>query len=120
MPFPTLTIIHIRTHTHTVLTSSTLGPSHPTLSTLSVPSHFIDFRLYRLGQTEPVIWHGLQVTNSFHDHQERLCLIKYARQLSVEMVLADWIPADLIAAATADKQAVWTKTSTHLINMVLL
>lgn len=52
-------------------------------------------RLYRLGQRFQVVWHGLRVSNSFHDHQERICLVKYARQLSAEMVLPDWIPADL-------------------------
>ncbi|KJZ73345.1 hypothetical protein HIM_07349 [Hirsutella minnesotensis 3608] len=42
-------------------------------------------RLHRIGQKKPVIWHFIRVKDSFHDHQERMSLEKWARQLSAEM-----------------------------------
>lgn len=52
-------------------------------------------RLNRLGQTKAVKWHNLKVKNSFHDHQERVMLTKYSRQLSAEANLPSWITGSL-------------------------
>lgn len=52
-------------------------------------------RLYRISQTRLVTWHILQMKNSFHDHHERICLEKWARQLSAEMSLAEWYPNNI-------------------------
>ncbi|KAK5994707.1 hypothetical protein PT974_04694 [Cladobotryum mycophilum] len=52
-------------------------------------------RLYCIGQSKEVVWHTLKVINSFYDHQERLCLTKWARQMSAEMSLPDWFPDNI-------------------------
>ncbi|KAL6804095.1 hypothetical protein J3E68DRAFT_392462 [Trichoderma sp. SZMC 28012] len=38
-------------------------------------------RLNRLGKKHAVMWHCLKVKNSFHDHQDRVMLTKWARLL---------------------------------------
>ncbi|PTB47394.1 hypothetical protein M431DRAFT_102340 [Trichoderma harzianum CBS 226.95] len=48
-------------------------------------------RLNRLGQKKAVIWHNLKVKDSFHDHQERMLLTKWSRQLSAESNLPQWM-----------------------------
>ncbi|KAL7906500.1 P-loop containing nucleoside triphosphate hydrolase protein [Trichoderma velutinum] len=52
-------------------------------------------RLNRLGQKNAVKWHNLKVKNSFHDHQERILLTKWSRQLSAETSLPKWISGAL-------------------------
>lgn len=52
-------------------------------------------RLNRLGQKKAVKWHNLKVKNSFHDHQERVLLTKWSRQLSAEANLPSWITGGL-------------------------
>ncbi|KAM0263910.1 hypothetical protein ACHAQJ_000945 [Trichoderma viride] len=52
-------------------------------------------RLNRLGQKTGVIWHNLKVKNSFYDHQERVMLTKWSRQLSVESNLPQWMSGAL-------------------------
>ncbi|PNP51938.1 hypothetical protein THARTR1_07147 [Trichoderma harzianum] len=52
-------------------------------------------RLNRLGQTRQVHWHNLKVKNSFHDHQERVMLTKWSRQLSAECSLPSWLDGAL-------------------------
>lgn len=49
------------------------------------------FRLWRIGQALPVVWHIIKTKNSFHDHQEERCLVKWVRQLSAEAGLPDWL-----------------------------
>ncbi|KAL7785125.1 hypothetical protein V8C43DRAFT_317846 [Trichoderma afarasin] len=48
-------------------------------------------RLNRLGQKHSVIWHCLKVKDSFHDHQDRFMLTKWARQLSAESNVKSWL-----------------------------
>ncbi|UKZ84728.1 uncharacterized protein TrAFT101_000625 [Trichoderma asperellum] len=55
----------------------------------------IHHRLHRIGQTKAVTWHTLKVKNSFNDHQERLCMVKWAKQMSAEMSLEDWYPDNI-------------------------
>lgn len=50
----------------------------------------IHHRLHRIGQTKAVTWHTLKVANYFHDHQERLCLTKWSKQMSAEMTPEEW------------------------------
>ncbi|PKK45597.1 hypothetical protein CI102_10430 [Trichoderma harzianum] len=52
-------------------------------------------RLNRLGQKHVVIWHCLKVKNSFHDHQDRVMLTKWARQLSAESNIKKWLAGAL-------------------------
>lgn len=52
-------------------------------------------RLNRLGQRHQVIWHNLKVKDTFHDHQERVMLTKWARQLSAECNLPSWLEGAL-------------------------
>ncbi|KAL7940427.1 hypothetical protein V8C42DRAFT_356270 [Trichoderma barbatum] len=52
-------------------------------------------RLNRLGQTHQVRWYNLKVKNSFHDHQDRVMLTKWARQLSAECNLPSWLDGAL-------------------------
>ncbi|KAL7934734.1 hypothetical protein V8C35DRAFT_327100 [Trichoderma chlorosporum] len=52
-------------------------------------------RLNRLGQKKAVTWHNLKVKDSFNDHQERMLLTKWSRQLSAESNLPDWMTGAL-------------------------
>lgn len=52
-------------------------------------------RLNRLGQKEAVIWHNIKVKDSFHDHQERMLLMKWVKQLSAECNLPEWMTGAL-------------------------
>ncbi|KAH8124223.1 hypothetical protein LI328DRAFT_87922 [Trichoderma asperelloides] len=52
-------------------------------------------RLNRLGQRYKVQWHNLKIMNSFHDHQERVTLTKWSRQLSAECKLPAWLTGSL-------------------------
>ncbi|KAK0759458.1 hypothetical protein N5P37_007646 [Trichoderma harzianum] len=52
-------------------------------------------RLNRLGQKEAVIWHNIKVKDSFHDHQERMLLMKWVKQLSAECSLPEWMTGAL-------------------------
>ncbi|KAF3073074.1 hypothetical protein CFAM422_004965 [Trichoderma lentiforme] len=52
-------------------------------------------QLNRLGQKNTVKWHNLKIKNSFHDHQERVLLTEWSRQLSAETSLPDWISGAL-------------------------
>ncbi|KAL7813893.1 hypothetical protein V8C44DRAFT_363803 [Trichoderma aethiopicum] len=52
-------------------------------------------RLHRLGQRKAVVWHSLKVRDSFHDHQERVLLTKWSRQLSAEANLPKWMTGAL-------------------------
>ncbi|KAM0263140.1 hypothetical protein ACHAQJ_001293 [Trichoderma viride] len=52
-------------------------------------------RLNRLGQKNAVKWHNLKIKNSFHDHQERVLLTKWSRQLSAETSLPYWFSGAL-------------------------
>lgn len=55
----------------------------------------IHHRLHRIGQKKDVVWHTLKVINSFHDHQECLCMTKWSKQMSAEMALEDWYPDNI-------------------------
>ncbi|KAH6997294.1 hypothetical protein EDB80DRAFT_727551 [Ilyonectria destructans] len=48
-------------------------------------------RLIRIGQDETVEWVLLKVRNSYHDNLERMCVTKWAVQLSAEIALPDWV-----------------------------
>ncbi|KAM6484080.1 hypothetical protein HDV62DRAFT_389184 [Trichoderma sp. SZMC 28011] len=48
-------------------------------------------RLNRLGQKPAVVWHCLKVKDSFHDHQDRVMLTKWARQLPAESNVKSWL-----------------------------
>ncbi|KKP06378.1 hypothetical protein THAR02_01526 [Trichoderma harzianum] len=52
-------------------------------------------RLNRLGQKQAVIWHNIKVKDSFHDHQERMLLMKWVKQLSAECNLPEWMTGAL-------------------------
>lgn len=51
-------------------------------------------RLVRISQKDQVIFHLLKVQHSYHDNIERLCITKWATQLSAEIGLADWLTDD--------------------------
>ncbi|KAH7176969.1 hypothetical protein EDB81DRAFT_752285 [Dactylonectria macrodidyma] len=48
-------------------------------------------RLIRIGQEKSVEWRLLKVRDSYHDNIERICVTKWAVQLSAEIALPGWV-----------------------------
>jgi hypothetical protein len=57
-----------------------------------MPKKLNTISLKETRDTKEVTWHLLKVIYSFNDHQERLCMIKWAKQISAEMTLDDLCP----------------------------
>ncbi|CVK94439.1 uncharacterized protein FMAN_03543 [Fusarium mangiferae] len=48
-------------------------------------------RLIRINQAKPVKFHLIKLKNSYYDNIERICVTKWANQLSAEVMLPDWM-----------------------------
>ncbi|CZR36035.1 uncharacterized protein FPRO_03705 [Fusarium proliferatum ET1] len=48
-------------------------------------------RLIRINQVKPVKFHLIKLKNSYYDNIERICVTKWANQLSAEVMLPDWM-----------------------------
>ena len=53
------------------------------------------YQLFRVGQEKAVTWHILKVKGSFYDHQELISMMKWAKTLSTEANIPDWISGAL-------------------------
>ncbi|KAF5963589.1 hypothetical protein FBULB1_13287 [Fusarium bulbicola] len=51
----------------------------------------IIYRLIRINQVKEVKFHLLKLKNSYYDNIERICVTKWAIQLSAEVMLPDWM-----------------------------
>ncbi|KAJ3527284.1 hypothetical protein NM208_g10777 [Fusarium decemcellulare] len=52
-------------------------------------------RLIRINQKKEVMFHILKVKNSYHDHIERICITKWANQLSAKIPLPGWMTDEI-------------------------
>jgi hypothetical protein len=52
-------------------------------------------RLIRLGQTKPVRWYLLRITDSFNSVQEAIAMRKWVRQLCAEGAIPEYIKGNL-------------------------
>ncbi|KAF4463903.1 hypothetical protein FALBO_9275 [Fusarium albosuccineum] len=52
-------------------------------------------RPIRINQKKEVMFHILKVKNSYHDHIERICITKWANQLSAKIPLPGWMTDEI-------------------------